>query len=204
MLSLKQKHHLTGTFCYRMNFKLSSLVLVVISCWTVSVESPVSPDWQPSSPAAAVNGNIRPVQPVWRVHGQLDSAALVQHDTELPWQASRTAKHTAGGMLGASPAWIDVLQKEPHWRVEGLFKDGFTFSLTCKQGGMCQACLQLAAAIFGMWGDFLAAGIHQLARVHSLSSFWECFAPKLWLSDDIAEQKPPSLSPLFTKVMLFL
>lgn len=45
----KERDHVTGTFCYRMNFKLFSSVLVVISCWRVSVESPVSPDWQPSS-----------------------------------------------------------------------------------------------------------------------------------------------------------
>lgn len=121
-------------------------------------------------PAATVNGNIRPVQPVWPVHGQLDSAALVQRDTEPPWQASRMAKHTAGGMLGASPACVDVLQKQPHRRVGGgLFKDGFTFSLTCKRVGMCQACLQLAAATFGMRNDLWHSSASYILFLHSWS-----------------------------------
>lgn len=63
------------------------------------------------------------------------------------------AKQTAGGMLGASPACMDVLQKEPHWS-GGTVQGRFHIFINLQMGiGMCRACLALTATVFGMWDD---------------------------------------------------
>lgn len=71
----------------------------------------------------------------------------------------------------ARPAWMSCRSSQPHWSVGrgGLFKDGFTFSLTCKRVGMCQACLQLAAAIFGMRNDLWHSSASYILFLHSWS-----------------------------------
>lgn len=69
-------------------------------------------------------------------------------------------------MLGASPAHTGVPQKEPHETV-GQFKDNFTFSLTCERVGMCRACLEIAAAIFGTWDDLWRSASISILVLHS-------------------------------------
>lgn len=49
----KTQDHVTVSLIYGVNFKPSSSVLVVISRRAVSVERPVSPDWQPSSSSSS-------------------------------------------------------------------------------------------------------------------------------------------------------